>query len=119
MNMALQSTHVNNGNSNGSVPHMRGRGIRRRKLSRNQRAKLAADWASGRLQLELSLGQACELFNVPPAQVREELKARAEPERRALALIKAWRACSDSERGAAVHAIGVADVWDVIAKVVA
>jgi hypothetical protein len=71
MLMALKSTDVNN------VPHVSGRGIRRRKLTRFQRVRLAADLASGQLQLEPSLGQACELFNVTPAQVREELKARA------------------------------------------
>jgi hypothetical protein len=112
MLMALKPTDVNN------TPHVSGRGIRRRKPSPSQRVSLAADLASGQLQLEPSLGQACELFNVTPAQVREELKTRAaalETRQITSSLVSAWDAATDPEREAAIRAIGVAEVWDVLA----
>jgi hypothetical protein len=116
MLMAFKTPDVND------VPHVSGRGIRRRKLTRSQRVGLAADLASGQLQLEPSLGQACELFNVTPAQVREELKARAaalETKQMGSSLVSAWDAATDAEREAAVRTIGVAVVWDVLARVLA
>ena len=67
------------------------------------------------------MGQACELLNVAPGQVRQELKARAaareiEP---ITDLVEAWTNASAPEREAAVRMIGVAKVWDVLASVVA
>ena len=117
MHMALKPTGVN---GNGA-PHVSGRGLRRRKLSRDQRVWLAAGWATGELQLQPSLGQACELFGVTASRVREELKARAagrenEP---MMNLVTAWDSADADQREAAVRAIGVAAVWDVLARVVA
>ena len=39
-----------NGVNGADIPHVNGRGIRRRKLTRSQRIRLAADLASGQLQ---------------------------------------------------------------------
>jgi hypothetical protein len=71
MLMAFKNPDVNN------VPHVSGRGIRRRKLTRRQRVTLAADLVSGEARLAPSLNQVCELLRIPPVDVRGELKARA------------------------------------------
>jgi len=118
----LYTTPVSNGNS--GVPHIRGCGLRRRKLTAEQRAKLAADLVTGSCQLEPSLAQAAELVRVPQAKIRHELKARAaareiDQHLPVTALIEAWDRASEHEREAAIHTIGVAVVWDVLARVVA
>jgi hypothetical protein len=100
-----------------------GRGLARRKLSRKQRIQLAADLACGQLQLHPSLAQVSQLVGVPQTKVREELKARAAAHEAshqpATELVVAWESASESERETAIRAIGVAEVWDVIARVVA
>jgi len=58
------------------------------------------------------------------AKVREELKARAaareiDQHLPVTALIEAWDRASEHEREAAIRSIGVAGVWDVLARVVA
>jgi hypothetical protein len=111
-------------NGNGNVPHVRGRGLRRRKMTSEQRVKLGADLVSGCLQLEPSLAQVSELVRVPQAKIRDELKARAaacETERHlpVTALIEAWDRAAEHEREAAVRSIGVAEVWEILARVVA
>jgi hypothetical protein len=93
-------------------------------MTTEQRIKLAADLVSGRLQLEPSLQQASELVRVPQAKIRDELKARAaacETERHlpVTALIEAWDRATEHEREAAVRSIGVAEVWEILARVVA
>jgi hypothetical protein len=117
MLMALKSADVNN-----HAPHISGRSIRRRKLTRRQRVKLAADLVSGEVHLDPALKHTCELLQVPAAEVRTELKTRAaarENGQRISTLIKAWDAASELEREAAIHSIGVAAVWDRLARVVA
>src|SRR5262249_23632764 len=64
MLMATQTIPVN-----GNVTHISGRGIRRRKLSREQRIRLAADLVSRKAQLELSITQSAALLSVAPADV--------------------------------------------------
>jgi hypothetical protein len=110
MLMALKSTDVNN-----HTPHISGRGLRRRKLTRRQRVRLAADLVSGEAQLDPSLNQVCELLAIPPVDVRGELKVT---EQTTSALVEAWDAATEPEREAAVRTIGVAQVWDVLARVV-
>jgi hypothetical protein len=104
---------------NGSI---NGRGIKNQKLSRQERIGLAADVVTGAKRLDLSLGQTCTLLDVTPAAVREELKARAtadglSPEARRL--VEAWNGLSETNRAEAFQYIGVAEVWDVLASVVA
>ena len=116
MLMAFKNPDVNN------VPHVSGRGIRRRKLTRRQRVTLAADLVSGEARLAPSLNQVCELLRIPPVDVRGELKARAstrEIEQTTSALIGSWHAATEPEREEAVRTIGVAEVWEVLARVVA
>jgi len=117
MHMALKPTGVN---GNGA-PHVSGRGLRRRKLSRDQRVYLAAGCATGELQFWPSLGQACAIFGVTTTQVREELKVRAADHENdpTMNLITAWNSASEDQREAAIRAIGVAEVWDVLSRAVA
>lgn|SRR5215467_7177659 len=117
MHMTLKSTNVN-----GNTPHVSGRGIRRRKLSREQRIRLAADLVSRTAQLDPSIAQSAALLSVAPTDVSKELRARAaarEAKRATLVLIDGWNDASEIEREDAVRMIGVADVWDVLARVVA
>ena len=116
MLMATQGTVVN-GNA-----HISGRGIRRRKLSREQRIRLAADLVSRKAQLDPSIIQSAALLSVAPADVSKELRARAaarEAKQATLILINAWDDASETEREDAVRMIGVAEVWGVLASVVA
>jgi hypothetical protein len=102
-----------------------GRGLAHRKLTRNTRIKLAADIVTGQRRLDPSLNQACTILIVSPTAVREELKARGlhkngrPPKDPVAAIVAAWAAASEHERELAVRALGVAEVWDVIARVVA
>jgi hypothetical protein len=113
MHMALKSTHVN-----GHAPHVSGRGLRRRRLTRVQRVQLAADLIAREAQLDPSIGQACDLLQVPVGEVRNELKYRA-AKSKVSALVAAWEAASELEQEAAIHSIGAAAVWDRLARVVA
>jgi hypothetical protein len=55
---------------------VRGRGLRHRKLTPQERIALAADVAMGKRPFEPSLAQSCSLLNVSIAAVRAEIKAR-------------------------------------------
>ena len=123
-------------NGNGAVS---GRGLRRRKLTVNQRIDLAADLVSGQRQLVPSFKHAAALLRTTPTQVRERLKWRAqrgarrqEAERRlqvqeeaetvnaeAEILADAWRSTSAEAHEVAIQMIGPAAVWDSIARVIA
>jgi len=100
-----------------------GRGIKHLKLSRRERIGLAADVASGVRPLDLSLAQTCTLFDVPPAVVSAELKARADGngngatniEKR---FVETWELLSPAQRKRVIRTVGVAEVWDVLANVV-
>jgi hypothetical protein len=100
-----------------------GRGIRHRHLNRYQRARLAADLATGALMLyPLGASYACRLLSASPALVREHLKARratdkphssgngngASGETLAEHLVRS----TPAERSAAATALGAATVWD-------
>ena len=75
-----------------------------------------------------TLGQAATAFNVSATKIRAELKTReaaAEAAERAIdedyavnRLIDAWLGASPKAREVAVREIGVAAVWDVIARIV-
>jgi hypothetical protein len=72
--------HINkspNVNSEENLPAINGRGLAHRKLSRAERADLAADLVSGRRQFTPSLGQVSALLRVAPGIVREKLRIRA------------------------------------------
>ena len=123
-------------NGNGAIS---GRGLRRRKLTVNQRIDLAADLVSGQRQLVPSFRQAAALLRTTPTQVRERLKWRAQREARwrgaerrlqvqegaemvnaeAEILADAWRSTSAEAHEAAVQMIGPGAVWDAIARVIA
>jgi hypothetical protein len=102
--------------------HVSGRGIRRRKLDREQRVRLAADLVTREAQLDPSISQSAVLLSVTPADVSKELRARAaarEAKQATLTLINAWNDASETEREGAVRMIGVAEVWDVLASAAA
>jgi hypothetical protein len=110
--------------NSGEPPRVRGRGLAHRKMSGWQRAALAADLLTGRVRLEPSLTQVCEIVGVSSATVRAELKsrvARKQPPKNdpAANLVAAWDAASPSEREVAIRDLGAATVWDVLAKIVA
>ena len=116
-------------NGNGTIS---GRGLRRRKLTVNQRIDLAADLVSGRRQLVPSFQHAAALLQTTPTQVRERLAQRQEAERRLQAqekaertnaeaeiLADAWRSVAPESREVAIQLLGSSAVWDVLARVVA
>jgi len=123
-------------NGNGAVS---GRGLRRRKLTVNQRIDLAADLVSGQRQLVPSFKHAAALLRTTPTQVRERLKWRAqrgarrqEAERRlqvqaaaeavdaeAEILAATWRSAAPESREVAIRLLGPGAVWDALARVVA
>jgi len=99
-------SHLNNGNGgavNGSV--ISGRGLRHRPSE--QLISLAADVASGEKQFDPSLGQICNAFGIRPAELRAELKERAEQASADriehvldtfAAAMAAFRSCTEGER---------------------
>jgi len=125
--------------SNGNSSAINGRGLRRRKLTLDQRIDLAADFVSGQRQLVPSFKHAAALLRTTPTQVRERLKWRAQREARrrgaerrlqvqegaevvnaeAEILADAWRSTSAEAHEAAVQMIGPGAVWDAIARVIA
>jgi len=125
--------------SNGNGSAINGRGLRRRKLTLDQRIDLAADFVSGQRQLVPSFKHAAALLRTTPTQVRERLKWRAQREARrrgaerrlqvqegaevvnaeAEILADAWRSASAEAHEAAVQMIGPGAVWDAIARVIA
>jgi len=68
--------HVNNENASVNGGAINGRGVKHLKLTRQERISQAADVATGEKQIDLSLGQICLIFNVTPAALRAELRAR-------------------------------------------
>jgi len=122
----VKNSVARNGNGAGSV---NGRGVLRRKLTPAARIALAADIATGAKHLDPSLKQAAAATGVSPYLINKELKARAAHEawaerkrqevQRANAILGAWTQASDTERAMAVRAIGVVDVWNTIASIVA
>jgi hypothetical protein len=108
-------------NGNGSIPHISGRGLRRRRLSRQERVRLAADVIAREAQLDLSIRQASDLLGVAAAEVGAELRARAaarETEKATSFLVTTWRNASELERREAIAEISPANVWDTLAAVV-
>src|SRR5262249_34380087 len=79
---------------------------------------------SGQRQFQPSIGQVCDLLPVTPPKVRAELKARAAANGNgnvrlsdeAAYFVAMWSALSTTDREAAVKAMGVAEVWDVLSK---
>jgi hypothetical protein len=121
----VKTSQNHNGNGSDAIG---GRGIRRRKLSPEARIGLATDVALGLVQIAPSIKQAAAAVGVPVAKIRAELKARAKLQQttereqwdaeQAGAIVDAWVRASDTARAKAVRAIGVGDVWDVIASIV-
>jgi len=115
MNTIITENLTRNGNGADSL---NGRGIKRRKLTPEERVELAADIAMGEVHVTPSLKLAAAATGVSVTDLRNELKER-EGAHRIAAISIAWDNATDREREAAIGLIGVADVWDVIAKVVA
>jgi hypothetical protein len=120
----MQLHSGNSPNVNPTNGFVSGRGLANRK-SYNQLVSMAADHASGQLNVALSFKQRCAVFGISPADLRKELKRRAEMNSGASLsddahnFIGMWFALSGADREAAVKVIGPADVWDVLSKVVA
>src|SRR5215831_16032715 len=96
-------------NGNGSAA-INGRGLRRRKLTLDQRIDLAADIASGRRLLHPSIKSTAASLKITPAQVSERLKARAQAERRWQEAEARWRVQNEAEAINAEAEI-LADTW--------
>jgi hypothetical protein len=107
---------------NGSA--INGRGVKHLKLSREELIALAADVASGVRPIDLSLAQTCAVFDVPPAAVGAELKARAATNGNGHApdiekrFVETWDLLSDAQRRKMFQKIGPAEVWDILSSVV-
>jgi hypothetical protein len=123
MNALLNVTSPVNGN--GGPPVVNGRGLARRRLSLDEQVQLAADLATGKQLFLPSMAQACMHVGVPQKAVVAELRARAarknghSPKDLAAAIVEAWNEASEYELEVAVRTIGVGEVWNVIARVVA
>lgn len=99
---------------------LNGRGLKRRRLTRHQRADLAAELVLNRVQLVPSIGQAAELLDVPIARVREHLRINGrtssvpssgkngQHETLADHLLRS----TPEERRSAASALGVTSAWD-------
>jgi len=119
-------------NDNGLNP-VGGRGLARRKLTPDERAKLAAAVASGERTFDPSFAQIAALFHVPVTRLRAALKARAEEvtvedvaavqfeaeavNNQADLIIEAWDFASPTARDAAVRVIGPSAVWGVWSQI--
>jgi len=114
MNHIIAENLTRNGNGADSL---NGRGIRRRKLTPEERVSLAADVAMGEIHITPSLKQAAGAVGVSVVDLRNELKER-ETARRVASIWNAWANATDQERESAIQLIGVADVWDVLSRVV-
>src|SRR5262249_50696800 len=123
----VHNSPICNGGHGGTA--VNGRGGRRRKLTLEQRIGLATDVSLGLPPFSPSIGQAATAFGVSPYNVRHELKARAaakkDAERQAALaregtkdIVEAWDTASDWGREEAIRVLGVADVWDVLARIV-
>jgi len=112
---------------NGNGRAINGRGLRRRRMGRNECIQLAADLASGRPYTP-SIQQAATIMGVPARLVGQELKARTTTQEkpaeietsmeRTARLGFAWLAASVEEREDFVREVGVDAVWDVIARLI-
>jgi len=121
----VKTSQNHNGNGSDAI---NGRGTLRRKLTPRQRIALGADIALGVAPLAPSLKQSAAAVGIRVFELRKELKARAkfrqtaEQEQwdaeQAGEIVGAWVQASDTARAKAVRAIGVGDVWDVIASIV-
>jgi hypothetical protein len=124
---------ANNHNGNGAV---NGRGVRRRKLTDQQRVVLATDVALGLVPLQPSIKMSAAAIGVSPADIRAELKTRAVREAKQQArwqvqneaeainaqadrIVSEWRLSSPEAREAAFRTIRASEIWDVLACIVA
>ena len=124
-NLIKESLARNGGNGSAAI---NARGISHRGWPPEQLAAAAADAVLGATHVVPTLGQAATAFNVSATKIRAELKTReaaAEAAERAIdedyavnRLIDAWLGASPKAREVAVREIGVAAVWDVIARIV-
>src|SRR5262249_48528508 len=114
MNHIIAENLTRNGNGADSL---NGRGIKRRKLTPEERVSLAADIAMGEVHVTPSLKQTAAATSVSVVDLRNELKER-EAARRIASICIAWDNATDQEREVATGFIGVADVWDVLSRVV-
>jgi hypothetical protein len=131
-------------NGNGSA--VNGRGLRHRKMSRDEAVELAADIAAGRPFVP-SLHHLADIFGVPVGSLSKAVKARTAAQEAASseeaeeaghyveippeldrlgrldqekgwALVHAWYLASSEVREGFVREVGVDAVWDVIARLI-
>jgi len=125
----LDITRFSHVNPEDKLNFVSGRGLPHRKsaMTKEERIGMAADLVTGKARLEPSLAQASWLMSVTPAQIRAELKARATANKNgsngsisdeAVYFVDLWTALSTANREAAFRAMGVADIWDTLAKVI-
>ena len=130
---------VKTGSNGNGLNSINGRGLARRHLTVDQRIDLAADLACGQQHLHPSIRHAAALLKVLPLQVSERLKARAQQEAEWLraerrwqvqneaeavnaeadSIVSEWRRSSPEAREAAFRTISAAEIWDVLARIVA
>ena len=127
-------------NGNGHAPvNGRGQARHRHRLSVEPRVERAANLASGVRHLHPSIKDSAALYAVPPLQVSECLKVRAQREvewreaecrwrsqeeaevvnAEAGILADTWRSVSPESREVAIQLLGPGAVWDALARVVA
>jgi len=115
---------VHSGNSNGvNGDTVRGCGLQHRKLTLKGRVALAADVVTGEKQFKPSQAQYCSIFGITVIALREELKRRAAANgngngNQVKWFVETWADLSYAGRAEVLRAIGVAEVWDVLANVV-
>jgi hypothetical protein len=118
MHMAAEVAPVN-----GAI---NGRGVKHLKLSR--RISQAADVATHVKRLDPSLGQICSAYDISPAALRAELKARAAANGNGSSdkvkhfvqtFVDGWIDLSEAERMQAFQAIDGPDIWKTLANFVA
>jgi hypothetical protein len=138
----LKPTQNGNGHGHGNgrdSDTIGGRGLARRKLTLAEKISLGADLATGVRSYQPSLKELSEKLGVSIYHLREELKYRADVQdeidqaaerylaqveaeainAEADAIIDTWIEGSPLAHEIAVRKIGVGNVWDVLARVVA
>ena len=108
-------------NGNGSIS---GLSLAHRKLSTRERVQLAADVAAGVYRYDPTKAEIAASFKVHPSQLSRELRERegrevAQRDRDSWAvdcIVTGWNSAPDSALDDAVRKIGLARVYDVVAR---
>jgi hypothetical protein len=81
-----------------------------------KRARMAAQWVSGALELKPTVRSAAAVFDVTPGAVVRALGRRQKPAKPAL--VRAWSAASEPERLAFVR-MCTEEIWSAVDRVTA